>query len=275
MITHINTTIMNFLKGIIIGSALLTGHLTHSQTPSTKSGDTLTVTNTPIWADEFNNNGAPDPQKWGYAIGTGNNGWGNAEAQYYTNRLQNVEVSNGTLKIRAIKENHQGSAYTSARILTKGKFAFRYGRIEVRAKLPAGVGTWPAIWMLGGNIASAGWPASGEIDIMEHKGSALNKIYGTVHYPGHSGAKGPGGTTMLTDASTAFHKYTVDWTPTFLKWYVDDRLFYTFNNSADVPFNHEFFILLNFAMGGHFGGPIDPAFKAATFEIDYVRVYKN
>ncbi|WP_119080191.1 glycoside hydrolase family 16 protein [Chitinophaga alhagiae] len=228
-----------------------------------------------IWADEFNTTGAPDPQKWDYATGTGNNGWGNAEAQYYTNRPENVEVSGGTLKIKARKEQHNGSGYTSARLLTKGKFSFRYGKIEVRAKLPAGGGTWPAIWMLGNNISEVGWPACGEIDIMEHKGNEPGKIHGTLHYPGHSGAHGSTNTTMISNASSAFHIYTVDWTAAALKFYIDGNLFYTFNNSANVPFNQEFYVLLNLAMGGHFGGKIDPAFNSAVFEIDYVRVYRN
>ena len=135
----------------------------------------------PFWADEFNTDGAPDATKWGYDIGTGAGGWGNNELQYYTNRPENVIVQGGVLKIKAIRENYLGSSYTSARILTKGKFAFTYGRVEVRAKVPEGVGTWPAAWMLGNNISTVGWPNCGEIDILEHKGSELNKIYGTLH----------------------------------------------------------------------------------------------
>lgn len=228
-----------------------------------------------IWSDEFNSTGAPDPQKWDYAIGTGNNGWGNAESQYYTNRPENVTVSDGTLKIKVLKEQYSGSEYTSARLLTKGKFAFKYGKIEVRAKLPSGGGTWPAIWMLGNNISTVGWPACGEIDIMEHKGNEPDKIHGTLHYPGHSGAHGNTNTTMISNASTEFHKYTVDWTASAIRFYIDDELFHTVANSTSIPFNQEFYVLLNLAMGGHFGGKIDPAFTSAVFEIDYVRVYRN
>ncbi len=261
------------------------GQKTYTVKVTAKSADGLTiskslditVTIAPglVWSDEFNTDGAPDPAKWGYDIGNGNNGWGNEESQYYTDRSKNVSIANGILKITAIKENYSGSAYTSARLLTKDKFAFKYGKVEVSAKLPAGAGTWPAIWMLGSNVATAGWPACGEIDIMEHKGGEAGKIYGTVHHPNHSGANADGGTVMIQNETTVFHKYTVDWSPALLRFYVDDQLFYTFPNADNLPFNHDFFVLLNFAMGGHFGGAIDPSFNSASLEIDYVRVYKN
>lgn len=227
-----------------------------------------------IFSDEFNSDGAPDATKWGYEIGTGSGGWGNNELQYYTSRIDNVVVAGGVLKIIAKKETYLGSAYTSARLLSKGKFSFKYGRIEVRAKFPTGVGTWPAIWMLGDNISTVGWPASGETDIAEHLGRDLNKIYGTLHYPGHSGGNADGGTIIIPDATTAFHTYSVDWSATAIKIYVDTQLYHTVANSAALPFNQNFFILLNMAMGGNFGGPVDPAFTNATMEIDYVRVYQ-
>ena len=232
---------------------------------------TVTVAMSLVWSDEFNSAGAPDPAKWGYDIGAG--GWGNAELQYYTNRPENAVVQGGVLKINALKENFSGSAYTSARLLSKGKFSFKYGKVEASAKLPAGVGTWPAIWMLGNNISTAGWPNCGEIDIMEHKGSELNKIYGTLHYPGHSGGNADGSTKIISNATTEFHKYSMEWSAAFVKIYVDDQLFHTFSNSASVPFNQEFFFILNVAMGGVFGGTVDPAFTNATMEIDYIRVY--
>ena len=227
-----------------------------------------------VFADEFNVNGAPDASKWGYEIGTGSGGWGNNELEYYTSRPENVIVQGGVLKIIAVKENYLGSTFTSARLLSKGKYSFKYGRIEVRAKFPTGVGTWPAAWMLGDNIGSVGWPACGETDIVEHLGRDLNKIYGTLHYPGHSGGNADGNTIMIPDATTAFHTYTVDWSATAIKIYVDAQLYHTVANSAALPFNQNFFILLNMAMGGNFGGAVDPAFTSATFEIDYVRVYQ-
>jgi beta-glucanase (GH16 family) len=226
-----------------------------------------------VFSEEFNSPGVPDPSKWGYDIGTGGGGWGNNELQYYTNRPENVMVSDSTLKITAKKESFSGSAYTSARILTKTKFSVKYGKIEVRAKLPTGVGTWPAIWMLGNNIDAVGWPACGEIDIMEHKGSDPNRIYGTLHHPGHSGGNGDGATIIVSNASSTFNVYAVEWSATTIKFSVNGTVFYTFSNNSSLPFNQPFFIILNQAMGGTFGGPVDPAFTSSVMEVDYVRVY--
>ncbi len=225
-----------------------------------------------VWAQEFDTDGAPDPAKWGYDLGGG--GWGNNELEYYTSRPDNVIISNGTLKIMAKKESYNGSAYTSARMLTKDKFAFMYGKIEVRAKLPADKGTWPAIWMLGSNINTTPWPACGEIDIMEHVGNQLNKIFGTLHFPGHSGANGQGGNTTISTATTDFHRYQLVWSIANIQFLVDDVPFYATANSSAMPFNQNFFLILNVAMGGDFGGTIDPAFTSAQMEIDYIRVYQ-
>jgi beta-glucanase (GH16 family) len=227
-----------------------------------------------VWSDEFNTDGAPDASKWGYDIGNGGGGWGNNELEYYTNRPDNAVVSNGTLKIIAKKENYSGFAYTSARLLTKGKFNMTYGRVDVRAMLPAGLGTWPAIWMLGSNFETNPWPACGEIDIMEQRGSELNKIYGTLHYPGHSGANGNSGNTIISTATTQFHIYSLIWTAASVQILVDNQPYQTVANSASLPFNSNFFFILNFAMGGNFGGAVDPAFTSATIEIDYIRVYQ-
>ncbi|MEP6713698.1 MAG: family 16 glycosylhydrolase [Ferruginibacter sp.] len=231
----------------------------------------IAVTQSLLWSDEFDVAGSPDPTKWGYDIGGG--GFGNNELEYYTNRQENVVVSNGTLKITAKAEPYNGSAYTSARMLTKDKFYTKYGKIEVRAKLPAGVGTWPAIWMLGSNFTTVPWPGCGEIDIMEHVGKSLNKIYGTLHHPGHSGANGDGSTVTIANATTEFHKYGLEWSAATIRFLVDDTPFYTFANTSSLPFNQNFFIILNVAMGGNFGGPVDAAFTSAAMEIDYVRVY--
>ncbi len=233
---------------------------------------TVTVALTLVWSDEFDGTGAPSSSKWGYDLGAG--GWGNSELQYYTNRTDNASVSNGTLKITLKAESYSGSSYTSARLLTKDKFSFKYGKIEVRAKLPAGGGTWPAIWMLGSNLTTVGWPACGEIDIMEHKGNDLNRIFGTLHHPGHSGGNGDGTTVVISNVSTEFHRYALEWSATTIKFLVDDVAFYTFNNTASLPFNQNFFIILNVAMGGTFGGTVDPAFSSAAMEVDYVRVYQ-
>ncbi|HTI07229.1 MAG TPA: glycoside hydrolase family 16 protein, partial [Puia sp.] len=227
-----------------------------------------------LWSDEFDTPGAPDASKWGYDIGTGSGGWGNNELEYYTSRPDNVIVSNGTLKIIAKKEAYSGSAYTSARMLTNGKFSFQYGKIEVRAKLPAGTGTWPGIWMLGSNFATAGWPACGEIDIMEQNGSTKNTIYGTMHYPTQKGQYGDGGTTTVATATSDFHRYATIWSATSIQMLVDDVVYYTLPNNSSIPFNQNFFIILNLAIGGNFGGTVDPAFTTDQMEIDYVRVYR-
>ena len=227
-----------------------------------------------VWSDEFNTDGAPDAAKWGYDLGTGSGGWGNSELEYYTNRPENVIVQGGVLKIKAIKENYSGSQYTSARMLSKNKFAFTYGRVEVKAKLPAGIGTWPAIWMLGSDIDTNGWPNCGETDIMEHRGSELNKIFGTLHYPGHAGGNANGNTKVITNATTEFHIYKLEWTSSTINIYVDDMLYHTVANSTSIPFNHDFFFILNVAMGGNFAGSVDPLFTNSTMEVDYIRVYK-
>ena len=226
-----------------------------------------------VFFDEFSVDGAPDSSKWGYDLGN-NNGWGNNEAQYYTNRTQNAVVSNGTLKINLIKEAYQGYNYTSARLLSKGKYSMKYGKVEIRAKIPSGGGTWPALWMLGDNIDSVGWPACGEIDIMEHVGNQLNRIFGTLHYPGRSGGNADGASVMISNATTEFHIYSMEWNASTIKIYVDNQLFFTYNNNANSPFNQNFFFIMNVAMGGNFGGTIDPNVTNATMEVDYIRVYQ-
>lgn len=234
---------------------------------------TVLVQSKLVWADEFNTNGAPDSSKWTFETGN-NNGWGNNEHQYYTNRSENAVVSDGTLKINLIKESFQGFNYTSARLATKGKYSFKYGKVEWRAKLASGGGTWPALWMLGANVNTVPWPNCGEIDVMEHVGNQPNKIFSTLHYPGRSGGNADGGSTMISNASTEFHIYSAEWSSSSIKFYVDNQLFFTYNNSSTSPFNADFFLIMNVAMGGNFGGTIDPAVNKATMEVDYVRVYQ-
>jgi beta-glucanase (GH16 family) len=188
--------------------------------------------------------------------------------------LENAVVENGVLKIKAIKENFSGSAYTSARLLTRGKYEFKYGTVEIRAKVPAAVGTWPAVWMMGFDLPTVGWPACGETDILEHRGSELNTIVAALHYPGRSGGNPVKGQTVIQNAATEFHLYKFDWTSTSMQFFVDGKLFHTVANNASIPYNKNFFFLVNLAMGGEFGGPVDPAFTNATFEVDYIRVYK-
>lgn len=242
------------------------------------SSKTVTIYVAPglVWADEFNVDGAPDDSKWGYDTGAG--GWGNNEPQFYTSRSENVRVENGVLKIIARKENREGAPYTSARINTQGKFSFKYGKVEVRAKLPEGGGTWPAIWMLGANFQSVGWPASGEIDIMEHKGNEPGKIHSAIHTPSSYGATTNSGSQRIPNVSNEFHVYAAEWTSQKIVFSVDGVVHYTYmpsvRNSSTWPFDAPQFIILNVAMGGNFGGNIDPEFTSGIMEIDYVRVYQ-
>ncbi|MBF4505794.1 family 16 glycosylhydrolase [Flavobacterium sp. JLP] len=227
-----------------------------------------------VWSDEFNTDGAPDATKWSYDLGRGDNGWGNSEKQNYTNAATNVIVQGGNLKITAKKEASGGADYSSARLKTDAKFAFTYGKVEVRAKLPIGAGTWPAIWMLGQNYATKAWPACGEIDIMEHVGNSQNLIHGTLHYPGHSAGNANTGSKTIPNVSTEFHVYKTIWSPASVKIYVDEDLIHSVPNDGSLPFNSDFFLILNVAMGGTFGGNIDAAFTQSSMEIDYVRVYQ-
>lgn len=225
-----------------------------------------------VWSDEFNTDGSPDPTKWTYDLGAG--GWGNNELEYYTNRLNNVFISNGTLKIVANKESYMGSNYTSSRMKTQGLYAYTYGRMDVRAKLPSTLGVWPAIWMLGSDITNIPWPGCGEMDIMEYRVSDLNKIYGTLHYPTEQNPNGDGSSTIVPGVSIGFHTYSVDWSPSTIQISVDSIPYYTFANSSSLPFNNNFFIILNMAIGGNFAGAVSPSFTSDTLEIDYVRVYQ-
>ncbi|WP_290468765.1 family 16 glycosylhydrolase [Lacinutrix sp. MedPE-SW] len=239
------------------------------------TGDDIPANNNVlVWEEEFNVDGAPCNYNWQLEEGTGDNGWGNNESQYYTNRPENVVVENGILKITARAESFMGSDYTSARMISQGRFEFQYGKVEVRAKLPEGAGTWPAIWMLGDMSEADQWPDIGEIDIMEHVGNNQNTIFSSLHYPGNFGGNANTGSTTVPTASSEFHVYSVEWDANTINFFVDGTQFHTFNNSSAVPFNHEFFLILNVAMGGNFGGPIDPDFTESTMEIDYIRVYQ-
>ncbi|WP_406684695.1 glycoside hydrolase family 16 protein [Seonamhaeicola sp. MEBiC1930] len=224
-----------------------------------------------VWEDEFDTNGAPNPANWTYDIGTGTNGWGNNEVQSYTSDAENVIVEDGLLKITAKSDG--GGGYTSARIKSQGLQSFTYGRIDVRAKLPTAQGTWPAIWMLGSNFPTVGWPTSGEIDIMEQTGQDKNTVLGTVHWF-DNGTASFGETTPLADSGSEFHIYSLDWSADKMYILVDNVPFFEFNNNETLPFNADFFFILNIAMGGTLGGDIDPAFTEDTMEIDYVRVYQ-
>lgn len=231
-----------------------------------------------VWSDEFNTDGAPDPTKWTYDLGNGSTtpagaGWGNSELQNYTNLAKNVKVQGGSLIITAVKETSGGAGYSSARIKTQGLYDFKYGTIEMKAKMPTGAGTWPAFWSLG--TAAVTWPANGEIDFMEFKGSDPTLTQAAIHYPGHSGGNPAVKTTVIANASSEFHIYKTIWSPKTIRFYLDGALFFTFDNSdATLPFHENFYMLLNVAMGGTFGGSVDPSFTQSSMEVDYVKVYQ-
>ena len=232
--------------------------------------------NTLAWSDEFNTDGAPNDSNWGYDIGAG--GWGNGEAQYYTQREDNVIVEDGLLKIIARKESYEGSSYTSSRLKSQGKYSFTYGKVEVRAKLPASAGTWPAIWMLGANFSSVGWPACGEIDIMEQKGWEKGKISSSLHNLSSSGNTKNVAKTDVPNSTSEFHVYAMNWTAERIEFSVDGDVFYSYSpatkNNQNWPYTASQFIILNVAMGGDLGGDIPSDFIENKMEIDYVRVYR-
>lgn len=258
------------VRAVMGGNPALAWYHIFSTSPPTQ--DPVTDYTNLVFSDEFNTDGAPDSSKWSYDLGNG--GWGNNEAQFYTNSTNNVTVSGGNLRITAKVQSQGGSNYTSARLKSENKFEFTYGKIEYRAKMPTGGGTWPALWALGQNYATNTWPACGEIDVMEHRGNTPNVIHGTLHYPGVSPGAGNTNSTTILNASTEFHIYKAIWTPTSIKFYVDNILYHSVANSNSLPFNSDFFLIMNVAMGGTFGGTIDPAFTQSTLEVDYVRVYQ-
>lgn len=245
-----------------------------------------------VWSDEFDTNGAINSTKWFHQTQLPAGGsWFNGEEQHYTNRIENSFVNNGELNIVAIKESFtdQGETkqYTSARL--NSKFAFTYGRVDVRAKLPFGEGTWPAIWTLGKNVNEDGgfwdsmfgavsWPACGEIDIMEHGLGALNHVSSALHTPHSFGNTENVQSQLITDVANTFHKYSVNWSPDKIVFLIDDVGYYTYNpavkNDDTWPFYQDQYLLLNVAMGG-IAGTIDPSFSQSEMVIDYVRVYQD
>jgi beta-glucanase (GH16 family) len=238
-----------------------------------------------VWSDEFDTPGAPDPAKWDYDLGDGcpaNCGWGNNELEFYTKDKKNVRVEKGMLVIEAHKEKREGKEYTSTKILSRGKGDWLYGKIEVRAKLPKGRGTWPAIWMLPTEWKYGGWPASGEIDIMEHVGFNEGQVHGTVHTEAYNHVKGTqkGGFTKVADATTAFHTYSMEWEANSISFKIDGQLFYSFgrtgNGFAEWPFDQRFYLIMNIAVGGGWGGQqgVDESIWPQRMEVDYVRVYQ-
>lgn len=234
-----------------------------------------------VWSDEFNYNGLPDSTKWNYDIG--GSGWGNNELQYYTYKQPaNARTSDGKLVIEALKEKHGDNNYTSARLVTKGKGDWKYGRIEVKAKLPKGRGTWPAIWMLA-STTPLEWPDDGEIDIMEHVGFHHGYIHASVHCKKYNHVIGTQKTDTLfvPDCSTAFHIYALEWNAETISIFVDQKKYFTFRNEHSGheawPFNQPFHLLLNLAVGGNWGAQkgVDENIWPQRMEVDYVRVFQQ
>jgi beta-glucanase (GH16 family) len=254
----------------------------HSLNPRAQSANQWQL----VWADEFNYAGLPDPAKWKYDVG--GHGWGNKELQYYTeNRKENARVEKGLLVIEARRDNWEGQEYTSARLVSKGKGDWTYGRFEARAKLPSGRGAWPAIWMLPTDWKYGGWPNSGEIDIMEQVGYEPHVVHASVHTKKyhHSISTQKTAKTNVPTATTAFNVYAVEWTPEEIRGYVNKQHYFTFKNerltnpAADYqqwPFDQPFHLLLNIAIGGTWGGAhgVDQTIWPQRLEIDYVRVYQ-
>lgn len=237
-----------------------------------------------VWSDEFDRPGAPDPQRWSYDVG--GHGWGNNELQFYTAaRPENARVENGHLIIEARREPWEGAAYTSARLITKAKGDWTYGRFEIRARLPAGRGSWPAIWMLPTvwDLGDGKWPDNGEIDIMEHVGHDSGIVHASTHTRKNQWKNNTQRTAQVPvpDASTAFHTYALEWTADEVRIYVDDQHYFTSRKEGgdwtSWPFYRNFYLVLNLAVGGEWGaikGIDDRAFPQ-RMEVDYVRVYQN
>jgi beta-glucanase (GH16 family) len=234
-----------------------------------------------VWSDEFNYKGLPDPKKWSYDVG--GEGWGNNEWQFYTrDRLENARVENGLLIIEARKEKWKDRDYTSARLVTKGKADWKYGKIDVRARIPGGLGTWPAIWMLG-STTPLKWPDDGEIDIMEHVGYDEGRLHGSVHCKKYYHSIGTQKTATITvpDITKAFHVYQVEWDKDSVRIGIDDNYYFRFGNEHSGyeawPFDNKMHLLLNVAVGGNWGGQkgVDSTIWPRKMEIDYVRVYQK
>jgi beta-glucanase (GH16 family) len=280
------TTIHRFTSSLLILAFVLLS-------PGTQNIGTAAAANPSVWSlvwqDEFNGaNGSPiDPTKWTAEVGGW--GWGNNELEYYTSRIDNAFHNNGSLTIKAIKEHYIGSdnvtrEYTSARLISKNKFSSTYGRFEARLKIPFGQGIWPAFWMLGNDIDSAGWPTCGEVDIMENIGREPNIIHGTIHGPGYSGGNGLSSSYSLPTNepfADSFHTFAVEWEPNVVRFYCDGILYKT-RTPADLPagktwvFDHPFFILMNVAVGGDWpGSPNATTTFPQTMQVDYVRVYSE
>jgi beta-glucanase (GH16 family) len=232
-----------------------------------------------VWQDEFDGE-TINADSWTHEVG--GDGWGNGEAQYYTDDPKNAYVADGHLNIVALKENFLGKLYTSARLTTQDKVEVEYGRIEARIQIPEGQGLWPAFWMLGNDLPQVGWPFAGEIDIMENVGHEPSTIHGTVHGPGYFGGNGVGGPKNLPGGqryADDFHIFAIEWEEDEIRWYMDDELYFKVTPNT-VPgewvYDHPFYMILNVAVGGEWPGyPDGTATFPQTMKVDYVRIYEQ
>ena len=251
--------------------------------PGDGGGGNENITWNLVWQEEFSGaaGSAIDDTKWAFDVGGG--GWGNDQLEYDTDRTENVRLDGqGHLEIVAREESYNGRNYTSGRIKTQGKFTTRYGKIEARIQLPIGQGLWPAFWMLGADFPSVGWPQCGEIDIMEYRGQAPSRVNGAMHGPGYSGATPFAGSYYISGSTfhDGFHTFAVEWTTNRITWLVDGNSFMSYDtgdmeSGMDWVFDHEFFILLNVAVGGNYvGDPNASTQFPQTMVVDYVRVYE-
>lgn len=237
-----------------------------------------------VWQDEFDGT-ALDTTKWTAYVGDGcpkNCGFGNNESQYYTDSPDNINLAHGILTITALADSFKTKDYTSAKLVTKGKADWKYGRMEIKARIPEGRGNWPAIWMLPTENTYGGWPRSGEIDIMEHVGYDQGTMHGTIHTEAFNHIKGTqkGKTVQIDDISNSFHVYAIEWTEDNIDFLLDGEIYHTFENtgidSDEWPFDQRFYMILNLAIGGNWGGKMGIANEIFPnrLEIDYVRVYQ-
>ena len=240
--------------------------------PSSYSGYNL------VWEEEFDGS-TLDLTDWNYE--TGASGWGNNESQYYRSGNKNAELDQGYLRITAKEETHLGAPYTSARLTTQGKESFQYGRIDIRAKVPYGQGVWPALWMLGDNFSSAGWPTCGEIDIMEligGEGYNDRTVYGTAHWSNNGSHAEYGGNKSLPlgeKYNDEFHVFSIVWNSSSIRWYVDNSLYHTMNTASLTAFQNKFFFILNIAVEGNWPGPVGPSTQFPQYMlVDYIRVFQ-
>ena len=266
------------ISRLLLLPALLAPFSARAETPPAPAGWQL------VWDDEFDHDGAPDPAKWSYDVG--GEGWGNHELEFYTkDRRENARVENGHLIIEARRESWQGSGYTSARLVTKGHGDWTYGRIETRARLPLGRGTWPAIWMLPTkwDLGNGGWPDNGEIDIMEHVGYDPGVVHASTHSQKNQWRNHNQRTAILAvpDAGTAFHTYAIEWDAEEIRIFIDDQHYFTSRKEGgdwkSWPFYKDFHLVLNLAVGGDWGGVkgVDDSIWPQRMEVDYVRVYQK